>query len=370
MKSKSISLNVRLLLAFFFCFLGGASATVLMGGIIQVVYWRVPLPSDLNYFIMEVYRVYGYWNLFCTGTAIFTVLFLFLWLKKEFSYFSLIAQSIQQLSEGQFDLDLPVKNKGPLSDMAHNLNQVKGQLETLIEEEKRAIRSKNELVTNVSHDLRTPLTSIIGYLRLIEEDKYKDEVELRYFVDVAYGKAKRLNLMVNDLFEFTKINNREMALRKVSFNLNELLRQLAAQFTPELIEAGMEIEFKTGSDDLMIEADPDKIMRVFENLISNAIKYGKDGKKVNLNVGVNERCAVVKVINYGEAIPEKAIPFIFERMYRVEQSRSDETGGTGLGLAIAKGIVELHHGEINVTSNEAETIFEVQLPLPSKNEKD
>lgn len=363
MMNKSISINSRLWLSLLLSALGAAVTMAVLGYIIETVYWRVPLPAEVNSLIVRVYINYGYWKSFFLGTAVITILYFFLWLKRKLAYFHLIFQSIQKLSEGQFDLDLPVKNNDPLGDMAHNLNQVKGQLEALIEEEKRAIRSKNELVTNVSHDLRTPLTSIIGYLRLIEEDKYRDEVELRYYVDVAYEKAKRLNGMVNDLFEFTKINNREMALKRVQFNLIELLRQLAAQFTPQLSDAGMEIELKTAADNCMIEADPDKMMRVFENLISNAIKYGKEGKKVDLLVEEKDQWAIVKVVNYGEPIPEKAIPFIFERMYRVEQSRSDETGGTGLGLAIAKGIVEMHQGEILVKSNEAETIFEVQLPF-------
>lgn len=364
MDKKSPSLYARLISYLIYSFLTAAISTSLIGYIIRYVYLKITLPSRVNYLYVYFNNNYGFWNLFFIGTIILTVIYYSLAIKKMTSYFKQISDSVQLLSEGQFDVAIPVKNHGELGRFAQNINSMEEQLKSLIEEEKRAVQSKNELVTNVSHDLRTPLTSIIGYLRLIEEDQYRDEVELRYFVTIAYDKSKRLNRMVNDLFEFTKINNRDVALKRIRFNVYELLKQLAAQFNPELRTAGMSIEIKNPGADIMIGADPDKLMRVFENLISNAIKYGKEGKKIDLIVEEDEQYAVVKVVNYGEAIPANAIPHIFDRLYRAEKSRSDETGGTGLGLAIAKGIVEMHQGEIIVSSNEAETIFQVQLPLP------
>ncbi|WP_042454244.1 sensor histidine kinase [Neobacillus dielmonensis] len=361
---KAVTVYGRFLLIWLYCLLGGAISSFLFGYAAKFIYQNIPLPSAINYFFVDTYRTYGLWKLFFLATTILTLLYYFLWMYKKLAYFTLILNSSQKLSQGQFELDLPVRNaKGSLGSMANHLNEVKGQLEQLIEEEKRVIRSKNELVTNVSHDLRTPLTSIMGYLRLIEEDKYRDEVELRCFVNIAYEKANRLNRMVNDLFEFTKINNREIALKPVRFNVSELLRQLAEQFTPELQEANMHLGIHIPDKAISLEADPDKLMRVFENLFSNAIKYGKDGKKIDLYLEDRTSYVVVKLVNYGQPIPAKAIPLIFERMYRIDQSRTAETGGTGLGLAIAKGIVDMHHGEISVSSNERETIFQVQLPI-------
>ncbi|MFK9090913.1 sensor histidine kinase [Bacillus salipaludis] len=363
MDKKPTSIYPRLLSYLLFSLLGAGISTVMLAYIIKFIYINIPLPAEVNYLYVNIRAAYGFWYLFFMGTIILTVIYYALAIKNMASYFKIISRSVDEISEGRLDIEIPIWKHGGLSPLAQNINQMKEQLESLIEDEKRATQSKNELVTNVSHDLRTPLTSIIGYLRLIEEDQYRDEVELRYFVDIAYEKSIRLNRMVNDLFEFTKINNRDLALKRINFNLIELLKQLAAQFHPELIKADMEIELRTSADELMMEADPDKIMRVFENLISNAIKYGNGGKKITLVVEAEGGNSVVKVINYGKAIPAKAIPFIFDRMYRIEQSRSVETGGTGLGLAIAKGIVELHQGEIIVLSNEAETIFQVQLPL-------
>lgn len=363
MDKQSTSIYARLLSYLLYSLLGAGISTVILAYIIRFIYIYFPLPMEVNYLYANMKTTYGFWYLFFIGTIILTVIYYALAIRNMASYFKIISHSVDEISEGRLDMEIPIWKHGGLSPLALNINSMKEQLESLIEDEKKATQSKNELVTNVSHDLRTPLTSIIGYLRLIEEDQYRDEVELRYFVDIAYEKSIRLNRMVNDLFEFTKINNRDLALKLIPFNLIELLKQLAAQFHPELKKANMEIELKTAADELMIEADPDKIMRAFENLISNAIKYGNAGRKITLVVEAEGGNSVVKVINYGKVIPPKAIPFIFDRMYRIEQSRSEETGGTGLGLAIAKGIVELHQGEIIVSSNEAETIFQVQLPL-------
>lgn len=277
--------------------------------------------------------------------------------------FELIHRTLEKFSLGDFDTEIPQMKDDYLGDLSFFLSNIKSKLKQLIEEEKRAVQSKNELVTNVSHDLRTPLTSIIGYLRLIQDDQYKDEVELKYFVDIAYEKTLRLNKMVNDLFEFTKINNRDIAIRKMHFSLIEFLKQLKEQFLPQLREAEMELVINQDNEELFIYADPDKLYRVFENLITNAIKYGKTGKRIDIQVESEEEYINIHVINYGEPIPANAIPHIFERLYRLEKSRSDETGGTGLGLAIAKGIVELHQGEIHVYSNDLETRFEVKIPI-------
>jgi signal transduction histidine kinase len=365
MDKKSTSIYARLFLYLIFSLLCAAVSTFMVAYIIWFVYLNMPLPSRVNYLYLYINANFGFWNLFFIGTIIFTILYYSLSIKNMASYFKLMSQAVQQFSEGRFDVDIPIKKHGGLGSFAKNINSIEEQLKSLIEEEKRAVQSKNELVTNVSHDLRTPLTSIIGYLRLIEEDQYRDEVELRYFVTIAYDKSKRLNRMVNDLFEYTKINNRDVAIKRIRFSVNELLKQLSAQFNPELRTADMKIEIQNPAEDIMIDADPDKIMRVFENLISNAIKYGRKGKKIDLVVEEKDPYVVIKVVNYGESIPTNAIPHIFDRLYRVDQSRSDNTGGTGLGLAIAKGIVELHQGDIIVSSNDAETVFQVQLPLPT-----
>lgn len=242
------------------------------------------------------------------------------------------------------------------------------QLHASIVEERQAVRSKNELITNVSHDIRTPLTSMIGYLRWIEEDRYQDEVELRHYVNIVYEKSLRLERLVNDLFEYTRMSSGQIRLQRADIDLVELLNQLAAEFTLLLRDSPVQIHPTMSEKQIHLHADGDKLMRLFENLIDNAIKYGYEGEEIRIVTGVEAQWAVVRIVNYGPQIPPIDLPHLFERMYRVEKSRSDATGGTGIGLAIAKSIVDLHGGEISVCSDEQETVFEVKLPLRPKDE--
>jgi len=229
--------------------------------------------------------------------------------------------------------------------------------------ELQAEQSKSELITNVSHDLRTPLTSIIGYLRLIGEDRYQDEVELRYYTDIAYKKSRRLERMVNDLFEYTQMSYGKNILNRSVIDMHALIGQLAADFTFQLSEAGMEIRVSDQMGKSVILADGEKLMRALENLISNAMKYSKAGKYIDVSVTQSADQVIVQLKNYGPKIPASDLTHIFERFYRAEKSRSEQTGGSGLGLAIVKSIIEAHEGSITVSSSEQETVFEISLPL-------
>ncbi|GAA0371796.1 HAMP domain-containing sensor histidine kinase [Bacillus horti] len=296
------------------------------------------------------------------------VIFLLMLSSKRMNLLAQIMVTVKQMSQGKFDVSLPVDikdglPKNEMNMLAADINQMGNQLEASIEEERKAVQAKNELITNVSHDLRTPLTSVIGYLRLIDEDRYKDEVDLRYYVSIAYDKSKRLERMVNDLFEYTRVSYGGLALHRTEINIVQLLGQLSAQFSPQLEEANMDMKLSFSKESILVKADGDKIMRVFENLIQNAIKYGADGKRVEIRGEEKRGEAVIEIVNYGSRIPAADLPHLFNRFYRVEKSRAEHTGGTGLGLAITKSIVELHRGQVSVKSNEFETNFEVRLPL-------
>ncbi|MFM1651047.1 sensor histidine kinase [Brevibacillus sp. B_LB10_24] len=300
---------------------------------------------------------------FALTAIVFFVIYVVLLSRGTVKYLVEITRGVKQLSHGNFDLQIPVKSNDELGDLAENINRMSRQLQSSIAEERLAVQAKNELITNVSHDLRTPLTSMIGYLRLIEDDRYKDEVELRYYVNIAYEKTRRLYRMVEDLFEYTRVSYGQVRLELSPINLVELLGQLAAEYSLQLRDSQMEIQLAFCEDKVIITADGDKLMRVFENLIANAIKYGREGKKVEIAVSRDDNMVVIDVVNYGSPIPEAELPYLFERFYRVEKSRSAETGGTGLGLAIAKSMIELHQGSIAVSSSAAKTVFQVKLPV-------
>ncbi|MFC3803228.1 sensor histidine kinase [Cohnella sp. GCM10012308] len=277
-------------------------------------------------------------------------------------YLLRITQGVGEIAEGRFDSRIPVRTSDELGVLADRINRMSEQLNRSIEEERRTERAKTELVTNVSHDLRTPLTSIVGYLGLIEQDRYRDEVELRHYTGIAYDKALRLQGLINDLFEYTRTSG-GLPLRLSPLNLVEMLGQLAVQFRLQFDHAGVEGVTVFAEKELIVSADGDKLVRVFENLIDNAIRYGKDGGRIEIKARREGMEAVAEIVNYGEPLPASAIPQLFDRFYRLEQSRSRHTGGSGLGLAIAKNIVELHGGEIAATSGESGTTFRVRLPL-------
>ncbi|WP_343101850.1 ATP-binding protein [Romboutsia sp. MSSM.1001216sp_RTP31141st1_G3_RTP31141_220114] len=286
-----------------------------------------------------------------------------IFMKKKIDSISEIINTTNIMANGDLNQTIQVVSKDEVGQLGNNINSIVSQLRNITIEERRAQQTKTDLITNVSHDLRTPLTSIIGYLGLIEDDRYKDEVELRYYTTIAYEKSKSLSILINDLFELTKMQNNTISLDKININLVELLGQIAEQFKYEFKQNNIKGRTDFSEDKLIINADANKLVRVFENLISNGIKYGKDGGYIDIVTRKQDNMAIVQIINYGEQIPSLDLPHIFEQFYRVEKSRNRNDGGSGLGLAIAKNIVELHGGNIKVESNSSRTIFEVKLKL-------
>ncbi|WP_274365516.1 sensor histidine kinase [Paenibacillus thermotolerans] len=277
------------------------------------------------------------------------------------SYLEEIHHGLTEIAKGHFDYQIPVRENHELGRIADSINAMSEQLNRSIQEERNAERTKNELITGVSHDLRTPLTTILGFLEIIDKDRYTDEVELRYYMNIAYEKSLALKKLVEDLFEYTRINN-GMPLHLQELDVGGFFQQLAEEFVPSLEKASMALQIHAPERPVTIRADGDHLVRAYENLISNAIKYGSSGKYIDIYIAREEGHARVRICNYGEPIPKQDLPYIFERFYRVEKSRSKATGGTGLGLAITKSIIEVHGGQISVESSTERTVFETRLP--------
>lgn len=282
---------------------------------------------------------------------------------KKISYYLEITNSIKHISDGNFGIRIPVKNKDTLGSLAYDINSIMNRFNYAIEEERKSEQTKIDLITSISHDLRTPLTSILGYMQLIDDDKYKDEVTLRYYANIALTKTKRLKVLIDDLFELTTLNNYGLKITKTKLNIVELINQLAIEYRLVLRKAGMECRLYFPEEKVYVLGDSIKLVRAFENLISNCIKYSKSSRYIDISVNKNYNIAILEFINYGEPIPPADIPYVFQRFYRVEKSRGEVTGGSGLGLAIAKNIIELHDGKIGVESNIERTIFRIELPI-------
>ncbi|HIW32886.1 MAG TPA: HAMP domain-containing histidine kinase [Candidatus Paenibacillus intestinavium] len=296
-----------------------------------------------------------------TGSLLFLIFF-FIFSKRVIRYLEEITLGIQEIAKGEFSHTIIIRSSDELGIVAENINLMSAQLKKSLEEERKAEKTKNDLITGVSHDLRTPLTSILGFLEYVNNDCYKDEVELRYYIGIAYEKSLSLKRLVHDLFEYTRINSKDLPLEFEELNIVDFLEQLVEEFVPALDKKGMTYELFASDKGLYVLADGDELVRAYENLISNAIQYGDEGTNILIHINGEQDIASVSITNKGASIPEQDLSYIFERFFRVDSSRS-QSGGTGLGLAITKSIIELHGGQITVQSHAKLTTFTTNLPL-------
>ena len=290
-------------------------------------------------------------------------------------YIRKLRRSIQQVTSGNYGVQCEVEYDDELGSLAANINVLSKTLlakekesEKLKEKERAALdiernaeRQKNELITNVAHDLRTPLTTIVGYLELIKDDSALSKEDVHKYSGIAYEKSIRLQEMMDDLFEFTKLDNADIKLNKSMINLSGLIMQMTDEFYPSFKDCNITPIVNLPEENIYVQGDGQLLARVFDNLISNALKYGYHNTDLKIEVSGDEKYATVKVINHGDIIASEDIPLLFNKFYRTDSSRNSKTGGTGLGLAITKNIVDLHHGDISVTSDDQITTFIVKF---------
>ncbi|AOT55676.1 sensor histidine kinase [Weissella soli] len=298
-----------------------------------------------------------------------------LWLRLVYYYFeqaqlSVLIDDVAELRHHLLAVDVQgLPNRRVvrrLKPMIGNVNSLFEAAQTSMTEERAIERSKDEMITNVSHDLRTPLTSILGYLGLIKNDEtgtLPRETMVKY-TNTAFAKAEQMKSLVEDLFDYTQVAQVDFKLHWAPLDLSAMLNQLAVNFELEAKQRNLVISAVTNADSIEMVGDPDRLARVFMNLISNGLKYGEGATFIRLSAKVlADNWVEVRVQNDGERIPEESIGRLFDRFYRVEGSRNLKTGGTGLGLAIVQGIVDAHGGNIHVESDSELTSFIVRLPL-------
>ena len=235
----------------------------------------------------------------------------------------------------------------------HTLDRQKSDM--LIAEQK-----KNDLVMYLAHDLKTPLASSISYLNLLRDEKQISEELREKYLSISLAKAERLEDLINEFLEIAKYNLSTITLQYSEINLTRLLEQLVYEFQPILEKKCLTCRL-AAADDIMLKCDADKIQRVFDNLLRNAVVYSCDGTEITIEVKGDKDCLTLKFSNHGETIPRGKLERIFEQFYRLDAGRG--TTGAGLGLAIAKQIVTLHKGTITVASESGLTTFTVTLPV-------
>ena len=226
---------------------------------------------------------------------------------------------------------------------------------------KDAEQRKNDLIVYLAHDLKTPLTSVVGYLTLLrDEPGLSPEFRARY-TGVALDKAERLEDLIDEFFDITRFNLTHLELERRPIDLTRMLQQVADEFRPQLSEHGLTCALALPPS-LICGCDPDKLARVFDNLLRNACHYSDPGTQVEIAAAVEEHTVLLTFTNRGATIPPEKLERVFDRFFRLDSSRAARTGGAGLGLAIAKEIVELHGGTISAHSGDGLTTFQVALP--------
>lgn len=281
------------------------------------------------------------------------------------AYLSNISSALDQV---EHEPEEPVVLPEELLPLTGQLEELKGELLRREKEAAVSEQKKNELVAYLAHDLRTPLTSVVAYLTMLENQPDMETAERAKYTHIALEKALRLEELINEFFDITKFNLQDFVLEKQEMDLSIFLEQIADENYAMLQKRGMTCAVDA-QEDLMIEGDPDKLARVFENLLRNAAAYGSENTQILIQARGGHGRTTIVFTNEGPQIPQKKLEMIFERFYRADDSRSSKTGGSGLGLAIAKQVVELHGGTITAASDRKNTRFIVTFPAVGQENK-
>ncbi|MEC4567563.1 HAMP domain-containing sensor histidine kinase [Paenibacillus sp. CMAA1739] len=276
-----------------------------------------------------------------------------------------LEQGLQIISEGNLHYRVPVVRQDELGRVALNINRMTERLEQQIVKEREVEKSKMEMITGISHDLRTPLTSIIGYIELLRTDSYQDKDEYTRFVQNTYNKAIHLKKLLDDLFEYTRLTSVDTRLNLRKINLFQLLDQLLFEFEPIAQENGVYIVKEIGDTPVFTSVDSDKMARAIDNLLMNALKYSLKPGAIYIRMKTTPEQITIEVENKGTPLTQDQKEKLFDRFYKVDHSRSSEgiQTGAGLGLSIARNIAELHQGTLTLNHTNNTFIFQLNLPV-------
>ena len=313
---------------------------------------------------VESSEIQLYKNIFSISSIIFAIGFTYWRLIRRYHQMQLshVLEELHLIAQGDYDRRIPFQLAGDMGKVVTSINRLVDSTVSAMEDERMIEKSKDELITNVSHDIRTPLTSIIGYLGLVINGKPKTPDETKRYTEIAYHKAQQMKALVDDLFEYTTTSPNGAPLRLNDIPVANFLEQVAADFELEAQKRHMTIEVIPPKRKMVLEMDAEKMVRVIHNLLSNAIKYGRENTKITIEVLEQKDIITIAVRNIGEPISKEVLEHLFARFYRAEGSRSKETGGTGLGLAIADNIVRSHGGRMLAESVGEVISFYICLP--------
>lgn len=301
-------------------------------------------------------------TIFFVATFIFSFYFL---TGRVVRYLISLADGLDIISEGNLDYRVPILREDELGRVALSINAMTERLDLQIQRERKIEKSKIDLITGVSHDLRTPLTSIIGYLDLLRTSSFQDQNEQERFVQNTYNKAIHLKKLIDDLFEYTRFTSNSIKLNLKQIDVHQLLEQMIFEFEPIAQENRVSIDKDIGNTAVITAIDSEKFARAIDNLLMNALKYSITPGTIRISMKTDEQFFYITLENEGTPITKDQEEKLFDRFYKGDYSRRSEDiqTGTGLGLPITRNIVELHEGTVTLTHNDGIFVFVITVPL-------
>lgn len=340
-KFKKINLNkisIYLILVILLSIFVAVQGTMFICSIVLKIY-----PHIINWLNTNDFILVNIVFLIILGSiALFLITFIFL-VNRKVSYIKFITKEVKIIKNEGFGKTIKIKGGDELAELCKSINDMSVELGNKIKYEKEIEKNKNELIANISHDLKTPLTSIVGYLELLNTPKINEEYKQEY-AQIAYRKSLVLSELVNELFEYTKLTSNDFKLKKDKVNISMLLNQVVGENIINFIEKDIEVVLDNPYNKVYCNIDAIQILRVFENLLKNVEKYADLNSKFLVSLKVKDKSVIISFTNKCESMREEDLKYLFERFYRKDKSRNEE--GAGLGLAIVKRIIELHDGII------------------------
>lgn len=361
-RTRRSQLSRQITLQYFLAIIGFVAGLL----VLYFLAWRICLfftwdPDDSLYeFLKLVQGTSLFWGVgvILVGWTVITYRFF----QRPLRYLDEVVAASEQLAQPG---STPIVLSDAMKNVQDELNLVREQALRNAMAAKEAEQRKNDLVVYLAHDLKTPLTSVIGYLTLLrDEPQISQELRAKY-TGIALNKAERLETLINEFFDITRFNLTRMTLEPETVNLTRMMEQITFEFNPILAEKNLRWDLHLAPD-IRIVCDPDKLERVFDNLIRNAVNYSYPDAAILVSLEQSGDHVTVRMENHGRTIPPEKLSRIFEQFFRLDTSRSSSTGGAGLGLAIAKEIVELHGGAISAESADERIVFTAMLPTECK----
>lgn len=355
------SFRMHIIYSFIKSLLLSALITFGLYKVLQLYYHYNVYYGDTYMYYRQLMRQIGDVYVFLVIYIPLAILIFYILTRTYTNYFNEISQGIHHLANGDFSHQVTIDSTDEFNKIAKDLNEASSRLKQAIEAEKLSKSSKEALIANLAHDLRTPLTSVIGYLDLLQNNKGLTSNQLAEYTKIANTKALYLEELIEALFDISKLDLTLEKSEKTPINMQELLFQLLDEMYPMIEEANAQIENSIDSN-LITFGNGKELARVFENLLVNAIRYGNNRTPIKVSAHKKATSLVIQMSNSGERIADDDLLHLFDMFYTVDQSRNFEKKQTGLGLYIAKTIVEKHKGTIRVWNGEEQIHFEVTLP--------